>query len=92
MQDAFFDHPVIRKIKAVVDSKLNFERQIELVDTNLKFYLVQHVKQRLPQLLQQKGETTFAQQIRSLAEALQGRTWAAFCTVCAYALSTDFGG
>lgn len=72
VQDAFFDHPVIRKIKAVVDAKLNFERQIELVDTNLKFYLVQHVKQRLPQLLQQKGETTFAQQIRSLAEALQG--------------------
>ncbi len=72
VQDAFFDHPVIRKIKAVVDAKLNFERQIELVDTNLKFYLVQHVKQRLPQLLQQKGETTFSQQIRSLAEALKG--------------------
>ena len=50
VQDAFFDHPVIRKIKAVVDAKLNFEHQIELVETNLKFYLVQHVKQRLPQL------------------------------------------
>ncbi len=37
---------LIRKIKAVVDAKLNFEHQIELVETNLKFYLVQHVKQR----------------------------------------------
>lgn len=72
VQDAFFDHPVIRKIKAVADAKLQFESQIDLVDTNLKFYLVQQVKQRLPQLLQQKGETTFAQQIRTLAEALHG--------------------
>ncbi|WP_180037542.1 UvrD-helicase domain-containing protein [Acinetobacter sp. YH12127] len=72
VQDAFFDHPVIRKIKAVADAKLQFESQIDLVDTNLKIYLVQRVKQRLPQLLQQKGETTFAQQIRTLAEALHG--------------------
>ena len=59
-QQAFFDHPVLRSIKAVVDAKLAFESQIDLVDSHLKFYLAQQVKQRLPQHLQQKGETTFA--------------------------------
>ncbi|PWF32353.1 hypothetical protein DBB30_33880, partial [Yersinia pestis] len=31
------------------------------------------VQTRLPQTLQQQGETTFSQQIRTLAEALQGQ-------------------
>jgi ABC-type glutathione transport system ATPase component len=33
---------------------------------------IREVKKRLPQVLQQKSETTFAQQIRTLSEALQG--------------------
>ena len=38
----------------------------------LKAYLCVEVKKRLPQVLQNKGETTFSQQIRTLSEALKG--------------------
>lgn len=42
--------------------------------------MAKEVKTRLPQVLQQKGETTFAQQIRTLAEALQGEQGQRFAT------------
>ena len=45
---------------------------LDVLDSYLQFHLASEVKKRLPQVLQQKGETTFAQQIRTLAEALQG--------------------
>ena len=51
-------------------SQLNIN--LDVLDAYLKFTLSQQVKKRLPQVLQQKGETTFAQQIRTLSEALQG--------------------
>lgn len=44
---------------------------LDVLDSYLQFHLLIEVKKRLPQVLQQKGETTFAQQIRTLAEALQ---------------------
>ncbi|ESK35509.1 hypothetical protein P256_02601, partial [Acinetobacter nectaris CIP 110549] len=38
----------------------------------ISYYIASQVKLRLPALLQQQGETTFAQQIKTLSEALQG--------------------
>ena len=49
-----------------------FKTDLSRLDTYLQFYISQEVRKRLPQLLQQRGETTFSQQIRTLAEALQG--------------------
>ncbi|OTG72719.1 exonuclease V subunit beta [Acinetobacter sp. ANC 4169] len=68
----FEQHGVIQKLKGFCEalSKLNLD--LDLLDAYLKFYLSREVKKRLPQVLQQKSETTFAQQIRTLSEALQG--------------------
>ena len=70
--DDFYNHDVIQKLKLLLDSSMNLNTSLDLLDAYLKFHLSQNVKKRLPQLLQQKGETTFSQQIRTLAEALQG--------------------
>ncbi|WP_166169503.1 UvrD-helicase domain-containing protein [Acinetobacter sp. SA01] len=68
----FEQHPVMQALKSFCEalSKLNLD--LDLLDAYLKFYLSKEVKKRLPQVLQQKSETTFAQQIRTLSEALQG--------------------
>ena len=72
LQNAFFASRAQQAIAAVVDAKLQLDAQFEAIDSYLKFHLTQEVKNRLPQLLEHKGETTFAQQIRTLADALQG--------------------
>ena len=71
-QAAFLQHPVIVALKQLLEEKTKFQQQLEHIDTQLKYFLTQEVKRRLPQLLQQKGETTFSQQMRSLSEALLG--------------------
>ncbi|ALH95065.1 UvrD-helicase domain-containing protein [Acinetobacter equi] len=70
--DTFNQHPVIVQLKGFFEQLQQLDVDLNLLDAYLKFYLSQQVKRRLPQLLQQKGETTFAQQIRTLSEALQG--------------------
>ncbi len=83
MQDAFFDHPVIRKIKAVVDAKLNFEHQIELVDNQFKI-LFSTTRQTAftATFTAKRGKPPFAQIIRSLAEALQGERGSVLHSLC----------
>ncbi|WP_163122329.1 UvrD-helicase domain-containing protein [Acinetobacter portensis] len=68
----FNHHVVIRALKAFFEKVAELNISLDLLDAYLKFYLSKEVKKRLPQVLQQKGETTFAQQIRTLSEALQG--------------------
>lgn len=68
----FEQHIVIQSLKRFCEALSTLNLNLELLDTYLKFYLSREVKKRLPQILQQKSETTFAQQIRTLAEALQG--------------------
>ena len=80
-QDVFFNHKTIKTLQKIIEVQGKFENQLKNIDTQLKYYLVQEVKKRLPQVLQQKGETTFAQQIRTLAESLnneQGQRFASF--------------
>ncbi len=50
----------------------NYAEQFDQLHIYLKAYLCVEVKKRLPQVLQNKGETTFSQQIRTLSEALKG--------------------
>ncbi|MCU4412751.1 UvrD-helicase domain-containing protein [Acinetobacter sp. WU_MDCI_Axc73] len=72
ISDGFYQHPLIQQWVEIIRDLGIIQDQLEQLQQYLKAYLCLEVKQRLPQLLQQKGETTFSQQIRTLAEALQG--------------------
>lgn len=67
----FEQHPVIQAVRVFIEELNRLTVDLELLDSYLKFHLATEVRKRLPQVLQQKGETTFAQQIRTLADALQ---------------------
>ncbi|WP_298142474.1 UvrD-helicase domain-containing protein [uncultured Acinetobacter sp.] len=71
-QVAFLQHRVIQKLQELLLATQQFEQQLGAIDTQLKYFLTQEVKRRLPQRLQQQGETTFTQQMRSLSDALMG--------------------
>lgn len=72
VSDGFYQHPTILQIQKLCHSLKETQQQFERLQVYLKAYLCIEVKQRLPQVLQQKGETTFAQQIKTLSEALKG--------------------
>lgn len=69
---SFEKHPIIQNLKHFIEGMQKLTVDLDVLDSYLQFHLASEVKKRLPQVLQQKGETTFAQQIRTLAEALQG--------------------
>lgn len=68
----FEQHPTIMALAKFCAQLKDLHLNLDALDTYLKYHLASEVKRRLPQLLQQKGETTFSQQMRSLSEALQG--------------------
>jgi len=68
----FENHQIIQGLRRFCECVANLKTDLSRLDTYLQFYISQEVRKRLPQLLQQRGETTFSQQIRTLAEALQG--------------------
>lgn len=72
VSDGFYQHAVVAQLKQVIQTLQHYQAQFEQLDHALKAYLCIEVKQRLPQVLQEKGETTFSQQISTLAEALKG--------------------
>ncbi|MBK0062800.1 MULTISPECIES: UvrD-helicase domain-containing protein [unclassified Acinetobacter] len=72
VSDGFYQHALIQQLVSIIRDLSTVQEQLEQLQQHLKAYLCLEVKQRLPQLLQQKGETTFSQQIRTLAEALHG--------------------
>ena len=61
-----------RQVRSFLEALAELELNLDVLDAYLKYHLSSEVKKRLPQVLQQKSETTFAQQIRTLSEALQG--------------------
>jgi len=72
IQDCFYQHPLIQLLKDIWEMKLKIQNDLDQFNIYLQFHLCQQVKQRLPQVLQQKGETTFSQQIKTLSDALKG--------------------
>ncbi|MEL4740135.1 UvrD-helicase domain-containing protein [Acinetobacter baumannii] len=72
ISDGFYQHPCIQQIQQLFGGLKNYAEQFDLLHIYLKAYLCVEVKKRLPQVLQNKGETTFSQQIRTLSEALKG--------------------
>lgn len=78
IQDCFYQHPLIQLLKDIWEMKLKIQNDLDQFNTYLQFHLCQQVKKRLPQVLQQKGETTFAQQIKTLSDALKGEQGQSF--------------
>ncbi|WP_445535481.1 UvrD-helicase domain-containing protein [Acinetobacter sp. G18] len=72
ISDGFYKHPCIQKIQQLFGVLKNYAEKFDQLHIYLKAYLCVEVKKRLPQVLQNKGETTFSQQIRTLSEALKG--------------------
>ncbi|HAV5381471.1 TPA: exonuclease V subunit beta [Acinetobacter baumannii] len=72
ISDGFYQHPCIQQIQQLFGVLKNYAEQFDQLHIYLKAYLCVEVKKRLPQVLQNKGETTFSQQIRTLSEALKG--------------------
>ena len=68
----FDQHVLLQSLRRFCEALSKLSVDLDVLDAYLKFYLSREVKKRLPQVLQQKSETTFAQQIRTLSEALQG--------------------
>lgn len=69
---ALYQHPILSAFKNLLDQVQQASTHLNGLDTYLQYHIAQEVKNRLPQMLQSKGETTFSQQIRTLSEALQG--------------------
>ena len=67
VQTTFYQHVFVQQLRAFIEA---FDH-LNQAEQYLNFYLAQEVKKRLPQVLQQAGETTFSQQIRTLSDALQ---------------------
>ena len=72
-QQLILQHSLIVAIDVLCEVKQDLDEQLKQLTTYLEFHIIQSVQTRLPQTLQQQGETTFSQQIRTLAEALQGQ-------------------
>jgi exodeoxyribonuclease V beta subunit len=68
----FEQNPTIVALAKFCAQLKDLQLNLDGLDTYLKYHLASEVKRRLPQLLQQKGETTFSQQMRSLSDALMG--------------------
>nr|WP_272909711.1 UvrD-helicase domain-containing protein [Acinetobacter nectaris] len=73
-QDAtcFYNDEALQKLVDVLIHTQHMESTLVETEGYLKYHLCEQVKLRLPALLQQQSETTFAQQIKTLSEALQG--------------------
>ncbi|WP_215901867.1 UvrD-helicase domain-containing protein [Acinetobacter seifertii] len=72
ISDGFYQHPCIQQIQQLFGVLKDYAEQFDQLYIYLKAYLCVEVKKRLPQVLQNRGETTFSQQIRTLSEALKG--------------------
>ena len=70
--EGFYQHPTLLQLQSLFQSLQCTQQAFEQLQVYLKAYLCIEVKKRLPQVLQQKGETTFSQQIKTLSDALKG--------------------
>ena len=76
--EGFYQHPCVLQLHKLFQAVQQTQQEFEQLQVYLKAYLCVEVKKRLPQVLQQKGETTFAQQIKTLSEALKGEQGQSF--------------
>ena len=72
IRDKLYQQPLFRSLNRIVELRQQLKQQLVELDDYLHYYLSLELKQRLPQVLLQAGETTFNQQIATLSAALQG--------------------
>ncbi|MCH7355039.1 UvrD-helicase domain-containing protein [Acinetobacter sp. NIPH 1958] len=72
ISEGFYQHATVLQLQSLFQSLQHTQQAFEQLQVYLKAYLCIEVKKRLPQVLQQKGETTFSQQIKTLSDALKG--------------------
>ncbi|MFC3903379.1 exodeoxyribonuclease V beta subunit [Acinetobacter marinus] len=68
----FYQSPLIQALFRLCEQSQKIHHDLAQLDLYLHYYLTVQVKQKLPHLLYQSGETTFSQQTRSLSDALTG--------------------
>ena len=71
--DTFFDLETISQLMAIMDQMEGLNQHILLLLANLNRYIVLAVRERLPVILEERGETTFSLQMVRLNQALTGR-------------------
>ncbi len=69
-QQLISQHGLIVAIDALCEVKQYLDEQLQQLTTYLEFHIIQSVQTRLPQTLQQQGETTFSQQIRTFGRSI----------------------
>ncbi len=62
---------LVRLIQQCAEVRQQLQQGLAQASQYLNYYLSQTIRQALPQLLAEHGETTFSQQMRTLAHALQ---------------------
>ena len=67
----FYKLPQLAVIQACAMARQELNQQLEQTAKYINYYLSLKVRDTLPQLLADQGETTFSQQMRSLSQALQ---------------------
>ena len=68
----FYQNPLIQALFALCQQSQKINHDLAQLDLYVHYHLTVQVKQKLPHLLYQSGETTFSQQTRSLSDALTG--------------------
>ena len=68
----FFQNPLIHALSELLRQSQKINHDLAQLDLYVHYHLTVQVKQKLPHLLYQSGETTFSQQTRSLSDALTG--------------------
>ncbi|AAZ18978.1 DNA helicase/exodeoxyribonuclease V, beta subunit [Psychrobacter arcticus 273-4] len=71
--ETFFELETISKLMALLDMADGLNQHILLVSANLNRHIVLAVRDRLPIILEERGETTFSLQMARLNQALTGR-------------------
>ena len=67
----FMQLPFFSCIQACAMARQQLKQQLEQTANYINYYLSLNIREQLPQLLADQGETTFSQQMRNLAQALQ---------------------
>src|SRR5690554_7215958 len=70
-QQQILQNNLIQAIDGLCEVKEKMDAQLKELMTYLEDHIIRSVQNRLPQALQKQGESTFSQQIRTLAEAVQ---------------------
>ena len=79
-KNIFLDHHALHALVELVQEFHSLLTALDDAEATLKHYLCVEAKRRLPEMLQQKSETTFAHQISTLADALNGPNGKFFAT------------